>query len=535
MGSITFNQLAGGLIGSLLVFMLLGFFSEQIFGGPGGHEGERTLAFALDTGEDEESGAEQEEAEPEVSLAALVADADIEAGATVYNQCKACHKIEDGANAVGPHLWNVVGREIAGLDSFSYSDALKAKEGKWDLETLSAWLENPSEWAPGTTMGYGGLSDPADRVNVVAYINAQGDDPADLAAMAPEAPAESAGADEAPEDEPTETAAAGDAAEGDMADDAGDSDASGGGYEDLLAKASAENGKKVFNQCRACHKVEDGVNGVGPHLYGVVGREIASVEGYSYSDALASKEGKWTLDKLMTWLEDPNKFASGNKMQMGYPDAQNRIDVITYINQESGSPVELGAVTGEEDGAAAGSEGSGATGESGTSGDSHASGDSGTSEDSDAASEGDRAATDGAAGQETASGDTEEMQTAAAGDAGGSGPYADLLAKADAEAGKKVFNQCRACHKVEDGVNGVGPHLHDVVGREIAGVEGYSYSDALASKEGKWTLDNLMKWLENPNKFASGNKMMMNYPDPQDRINVITYLNEADGSPEPLQ
>jgi len=111
----------------------------------------------------------------------------------------------------------------------------------------------------------------------------------------------------------------------------------------------------------------------------------------------------------------------------------------------------------------------------------------------------------------------------------------DLLASADAEAGRKVFNRCRACHKVEEGANGVGPHLHGVVGRDIAGVEGYRYSDALSGVDGVWTLDNLMEWLKAPNSFAPGNKMAMAFPDPQDRINVITYLNEADGSPEPLQ
>ena len=339
MGSITFNQVAGAAIGSLLVFMLLGFASGLIYHGAGGHDEEQTLAYALDTGEEDDATAEEEAAEP-VSLAALVADADVEAGAQVFNQCKACHKIEDGANAVGPHLWNVLGREIAGLESFSYSDALKAKEGVWDLETMSAWLENPPEWAPGTTMGYAGLSDPADRVNVIAYMNAESGDTVDLAAMAPEAPADAGSGDAAA----AEDTGGGDAmaAAGDTS--AGSGDAAGGGgdqYADLLANASAENGEKVFNQCKACHKIEDGANGVGPHLYNVVGREIAAVEDYSYSDALAGKDGVWDLDNLMVWLEDPNKFAAGNKMMMGYPDPQDRINVITYLNEVDGSPEAL--------------------------------------------------------------------------------------------------------------------------------------------------------------------------------------------------
>ena len=84
-------------------------------------------------------------------------------------------------------------------------------------------------------------------------------------------------------------------------------------------------------------------------------------------------------------------------------------------------------------------------------------------------------------------------------------------------------------------MNGVGPHLYGVVGREIAGVEGYSYSDALKAKQGSWDLAALMDWLKAPNTFAPGNKMAMALPDEQDRINVIAYLNQADGNPEPLQ
>ena len=153
------------------------------------------------------------------------------------------------------------------------------------------------------------------------------------------------------------------------------------------------------------------------------------------------------------------------------------------------------------------------------------------------AEETETAAADPAGDSEAAAGEDGAQDTAAPEEqaAAGGSAYADLLAQADAEAGKKVFNQCRACHKVEDGANGVGPHLHAVVGREIASVDAYSYSDALASMDGVWDLETLMAWLENPNKFAAGNKMMMAYPDAQDRINVITWLNEVNGDPQPLE
>lgn len=540
MDSNALNKILGVAIGSLLVFLLLGFFSRQIYYGMGDHGHEQVLAFALDTGEDEQEAAE-EEAAP-VSLAALVADADVEAGAQVWNQCRACHKIEDGANGVGPHLWNVMGREIASVEGFNYSDALSSKEGVWELENMSAWLENPSEWAPGTSMGYAGLSDPADRVNVIAYINAQSGEQVDLAALAPEEP-------------PAEAEAAAETGGGDGAAEAGGGEdmasaaASGGGedgggqYAALLANASAENGAKVWNQCRACHKLEDGVNGVGPHLYGVVGREIASVGDYSYSDALSSKEGVWDLDTLMRWLGAPGEFAPGNKMGYALTDEQDRIDVITYMNEEGPEPIELGAAGGDggtqqaaadesaTDTAAAGEAAGDAAGGDDTAAAEETAGADDQAASGEASGSGDQAAAD-------TGGDGSEMAAAdATADApsGGDGPWAAELAAADAEAGQKVFNRCRACHKVEDGANGVGPHLHDVIGREIAGVDGYSYSDALASIDGVWDLETMMTWLEKPGEFAPGNKMGFALRDAQDRVNVITYLNEVDGSPAPLQ
>ena len=55
-----------------------------------------------------------------------------------------------------------------------------------------------------------------------------------------------------------------------------------------------------------------------------------------------------------------------------------------------------------------------------------------------------------------------------------------LFAAADTGKGERVFNKCKACHVLEDGQNGVGPHLYDVVGRDVGAVEGFGYSGALA-------------------------------------------------------
>lgn len=119
--------------------------------------------------------------------------------------------------------------------------------------------------------------------------------------------------------------------------------------------------------------------------------------------------------------------------------------------------------------------------------------------------------------------DTEE----GAGGAEASKPVAFYLATADVAAGENVFKKCTSCHTANaGGANGLGPNLHGVVGKSIASHAGFAYSDALKGKGGTWTFDALNEWLSSPRKFAPNNKMTFpGLGDPQDRANVIAYLN----------
>lgn len=570
------NKIAGAAIGALLLFLLLGFFSGQVFhGGGGGHHGEEeTLAFALDTGEEEEEA----DAGGGMSLGQLAAAADPARGEKVFNKCKSCHKIEDGANGVGPHLWNVVGRGIGSVGGFGYSDALAGHGGDWDVASLDGFLTNPGQWAPGTIMGYSGLKDPADRMNLIAYLNQAGDAPIDLVesaggieeaaaeeeaaseeAAAEEPAAEEAASEEAASEEVTaeepaeEESATEDAATEETTDEAtaeepaAETEVAAAPASDeteaapepspfapLLAAADADNGKKVFRKCRACHKIEEGKNGVGPSLWGVVGRAAGSMEGYKYSSAMAAKGGEWTLSELDGFLANPKEWVPGTKMgYAGLKDAQDRIDVITYLNEADGSPVELAAAAGAAPASTAVAE----SAEEPAPAAEEPAAEEVAAADPEPAEEAEPEATEEPEAKEEEPAETEEVAAAPdeteAAPAGG-GAYAALLASADAKAGEKAFRKCKACHKVDDGKNGVGPHLWGVVGRDIASVDGYKYSDALSGKDGAWTLDNLMEWLANPKEWAPGTKMNYAMRKEQDRINVIVYLNEADGSPEAL-
>lgn len=113
--------------------------------------------------------------------------------------------------------------------------------------------------------------------------------------------------------------------------------------ENLLASASPERGAQVAKQCQACHNFQEGQGKkVGPDLYGVVGRKIASVQDFNYSSALKSKTGEWNFDLLNTWLAKPSAFAPGTAMTFaGLSNEKQRADVIAYLNSLSANPKPL--------------------------------------------------------------------------------------------------------------------------------------------------------------------------------------------------
>ena len=168
MDSTEFNKIAGGVLMIFLVFLLLNFASKKIYGISEGHHGEEVLAYALEVDAGADAGGGEAE---EVDLAALVAAADPAKGEKVFNKCKSCHKVEDGANGLGPHLWGVVNRDIGSVSGFGYSGALADMEGNWDLAALDAFLADPKGFASGTKMAFAGLKKPEDRVNLIVWLN----------------------------------------------------------------------------------------------------------------------------------------------------------------------------------------------------------------------------------------------------------------------------------------------------------------------------------------------------------------------------
>lgn len=269
----------------------------------------------------------------------------------------------------------------------------------------------------------------------------------------------------------------------------------------LLAAADPAKGKKTFTKCKACHKIEKGVNATGPSLYGVVGRKVDSVPGYSYSGKLEAAADVWTPANLNKFLTSPKAFAPGTKMGFaGLKKETDRANVVAYLETVAGTRSDAAPA------APAATQ---------------------TADTTQTAPATAPAATAPAAPAAT------QTTTAATATATPTAPAAGIeakLASADLAKGKKVFNKCKACHSIENGKNKTGPSLYGVVGRKVDSEPGYKYSGKLEAAAKVWTPDNLDKFLTKPRAFAPGTKMgFSGLSSEADRINVIGYLQSVGG------
>jgi len=96
--------------------------------------------------------------------------------------------------------------------------------------------------------------------------------------------------------------------------------------------SDVEAGKNDFKKCALCHATEAGKNKIGPSLFGVIGRKAASLDNYSYSEAMKKFDHTWDAQTLDTYLADPRATVPGTKMIFpGIKDETERQDVIAYL------------------------------------------------------------------------------------------------------------------------------------------------------------------------------------------------------------
>jgi cytochrome c len=98
------------------------------------------------------------------------AEGDAKRGEARFQECAACHKLDAGANEVGPSLHGIFSRKAGELSDFRYSPAMKRSGVGWTPETLDKYIADPQAFIPANRMPYAGLSNSSDRADLIAYL-----------------------------------------------------------------------------------------------------------------------------------------------------------------------------------------------------------------------------------------------------------------------------------------------------------------------------------------------------------------------------
>ena len=356
----------------------------------------------------------------------------------------------------------------------------------------------------------------------------------------------------------------------------------------LLQTADEKAGAASAKKCLACHTLASGEpNKVGPNLYGVVNRPIAAHEGYEYSDAMkahAQEASTWTYDNLSTFLHDPKGTVPGTKMTFaGLKDDKERANVIAYLRTLADSPAPLpeGAAaapateTASADAAAPAGEAPAEAPPAATTEQPAANAEQPAASEDQAAAAASAPAAEATpapapgpapaaeatpapapapapaaeatpapapapaaeanaapaptAGTSALSTAPAETQTATAEPAPANA--APAAGGGDPVKGEAYAKRCTVCHVfASGGPNKVGPHLFGVVGRAVASIPDFNYSDAMKKfSEGgakHWDDATLNTYLTDPRSVVPGTKMVFpGIKTETDRANVIAYLN----------
>jgi len=98
------------------------------------------------------------------------AGGDVARGEARFQDCAACHKLEAGANNVGPSLHDIFTRKAGTLEDFRYSPAMKRSGIVWTPEALDEFIADPQAMVPANRMPYAGMANPSDRADLIAYL-----------------------------------------------------------------------------------------------------------------------------------------------------------------------------------------------------------------------------------------------------------------------------------------------------------------------------------------------------------------------------
>lgn len=171
-GDLKWNKIFGAGLGTAFAILVVQQVSSAVYAT---HAPEK-MGYFIDAPEEAGGGAEEAALAPDWGTVLPIAD--LAAGEAAFARCKACHTVAaGGAAGIGPNLFGVVGRAVAGKAGFAYSDAMvshKSVDPAWSLDALDKFITAPARYVPGTKMSFAGLRDTPTRTNLIAWLRSQG-------------------------------------------------------------------------------------------------------------------------------------------------------------------------------------------------------------------------------------------------------------------------------------------------------------------------------------------------------------------------
>ena len=200
----------------------------------------------------------------------------------LYRQCLNCHETNDPRQyATAPTLEGIIGRDIASIKGFDYSQRLLSEEGAWTPEKLNAFLTRPGKAQPGTKMHFRGFRNPRDRKILIAWL--AGEETSDL------------------------------------------------------ERPQVLSGEDLFRPCKICHSYKAHAPAkIAPNLYGIYGREIASSANFAYSEQLLAWEGVWNDDTLNAFFVEFKGLRQGSHAAFtALSKEEDRTKLISFLKSIS--------------------------------------------------------------------------------------------------------------------------------------------------------------------------------------------------------
>ena len=175
MDSFEINKIVAAILVVFLVIFGIGKISDIVF-----HvEKPNTSAYKVEAST--ASSAQDSSSSELVDITALLAMGNLDDAKKVWKKCSACHSIKKGGkNKIGPALYNVLGRNVAGLENYKYSKALLAYGKTWTFEEMNGFLKKPQTYIKGTKMAFAGLKKEKDRASIILFMNQNSDSPLPL-------------------------------------------------------------------------------------------------------------------------------------------------------------------------------------------------------------------------------------------------------------------------------------------------------------------------------------------------------------------